>query len=107
MPARRRFLKISAPAAAYARGQEAAHAERLGVTGFCWGGSTAIQFAAHDKDVGAAVAWYGPLGRGYRDEPQPVSGFDVAKDITCPFLVCSVQRIRTRLRRRCASLKRC
>jgi carboxymethylenebutenolidase len=36
--------------------------------------------------LGAAVAWYGPPGREYKDDPKPVSGFDVAKDITCPFL---------------------
>jgi carboxymethylenebutenolidase len=56
------------------------------VTGFCWGGSTTIQFAAHDKALRAAVAWYGPPSRAYKDEPQPVTGFDVAKDIHCPFL---------------------
>jgi carboxymethylenebutenolidase len=83
---RKQILQDLSATAAYARGQDAARADRLGVTGFCWGGSTTIQYAAHDKDVGAAVAWYAPLGRGYKDEPQPVTGFDVAKDIKCPFL---------------------
>jgi carboxymethylenebutenolidase len=83
---RKQILQDLSATANYAREQSAALSERVGVTGFCWGGSTTIQYAAHDKNVGAAVAWYGPPGRGYKDEPQPVSGFDVAKDITCPFL---------------------
>lgn len=83
---RKQVLQDLSATADYARGQSAALSERVGVTGFCWGGSTTIQYAAYDKKVGAAVAWYGPPGRGYKDEPQPASGFDVAKDITCPFL---------------------
>jgi carboxymethylenebutenolidase len=83
---RKQILQDLSATANYARGQSAALSERVGVTGFCWGGSTTIQYAAYDKNVGGAVAWYGPPGRGYKDEPQPVSGFDVAKDITCPFL---------------------
>jgi hypothetical protein len=27
-----------------------------------------MQYAAHDKKIGAAVAWYGPLGRRYKDD---------------------------------------
>ena len=83
---RKQILQDLSATADYARGQSAALSERIGVTGFCWGGSTTIQYAAYDKKVGAAVAWYGPPGRGYQDDPQPVSSFDVAKDITCPFL---------------------
>jgi carboxymethylenebutenolidase len=83
---RQQILQDLSATANYARGQSTALSERIGVTGFCWGGSTTIQYAAYDKQLGAAVAWYGPPGRGYKAEPQPVSGFDVAKDITCPFL---------------------
>lgn len=83
---RKQILQDLSATAAYARGQAAAVANRLGVTGFCWGGSTTIQYAAHDKDLRAAVAWYGPPGRMYKDEPQGVTGFDVAKDIKCAFL---------------------
>jgi carboxymethylenebutenolidase len=83
---RQQILQDLSATANYARGQSAVIAERVGVTGFCWGGSTTMQYAAHDKNLGAAVAWYGPPGREYKDDPQPVSGFDVAKGITCPFL---------------------
>jgi len=61
-------------------------ADRVGVTGWCWGGSTVYQVAATNPDIKAAVAWYGPPARPYPDTPNPVTGFDVAKDIKCPFL---------------------
>jgi carboxymethylenebutenolidase len=61
-------------------------ADRVGVTGFCWGGSTTIQVAATNPDVKAAVAWYGPPSRPYQGASGPVTGFDLAKDIKIPFL---------------------
>jgi carboxymethylenebutenolidase len=61
-------------------------ADRVGVTGFCWGGSTTIQVAATNPDVDAAVAWYGPPSRPYQGASGPVTGFDLAKDIKIPFL---------------------
>ena len=60
--------------------------DRVGVTGWCWGGSTTIQVAATNHDMKAAVAWYGPPARPYQSKTGPVTGFDVVKDITCPFL---------------------
>src|SRR5207244_8366058 len=61
-------------------------AASVGVTGWCWGGSTVYQEAATNHDIKAAVAWYGPPARPYPDSPNPVTGFDVAKDIRAPFL---------------------
>src|SRR6266542_2781051 len=40
----------------------------------------------HIPDIQAIVAWYGPPARPYPDQPNPVTGFDVAKDIKSPFL---------------------
>lgn len=82
---RQQILQDLTATADHARRQPQARADRVGVTGFCWGGSTTIQFAAHYKDLTAAVAWYGPPGRPYKDDP-PKTGFDLAKDITCPLL---------------------
>jgi len=61
-------------------------ADRVGVTGFCWGGGATIQVAASNPDVKAAVAWYGPPGRPFQSAGGPVTGFDVAKDVKAAFL---------------------
>jgi carboxymethylenebutenolidase len=49
---------------AWARGQGAT-ADKLGVTGFCWGGRTTWMYTAHNPAVKAGVAWYGPVARSY------------------------------------------
>ncbi|MEX2148432.1 MAG: dienelactone hydrolase family protein [Candidatus Rokuibacteriota bacterium] len=73
-------------AADWAKTRPGARADRVGVTGWCWGGSTTIQMAATNPDIKAAVAWYGPPGRPYQGASGPVTGFDLAKDIKAPFL---------------------
>jgi len=35
--------------------------EKLGITGFCWGGRITWMYAAHNPQVKAGVAWYGRL----------------------------------------------
>ena len=37
------------------------NADKLGVTGFCWGGRQTWLYAAHNPKVKAGVAWYGRL----------------------------------------------
>jgi carboxymethylenebutenolidase len=37
------------------------NADKLGVTGFCWGGRQTWMYAAHNPKVKAGVAWYGRL----------------------------------------------
>ncbi len=61
-------------------------ADRVAVTGWCWGGSTTIHVAATNPEIRAAVAWYGPPNRPYQTAAGPVTGFEVAKDIKAPFL---------------------
>ncbi len=34
-------------------------APRVACTGFCWGGSTTFAWAAHQRDLDAAIVWYG------------------------------------------------
>ena len=36
--------------------------DRIGITGFCWGGGVVWRAAMNDPDVRAGVAWYGRLG---------------------------------------------
>jgi carboxymethylenebutenolidase len=71
----------------YARKQPAARGDRIGVTGFCWGGQMTLTFPAFYKDTKAAVAWYGPPARAQKDDPKPVAALDVAAEIPCPVLL--------------------
>src|SRR5262245_65422437 len=83
---RKQMLGDAAAAIAFGNTRPNVKADRVGVTGWCWGGSTTMQITAAIPAVKAAVAWYGPPARPYKDEPNPVSGFDVVKDIKVPFL---------------------
>ena len=83
---RKQVLGDIAAAVDWAKKRPGARADRVGVTGWCWGGSVVYQVAGTNPDIKAAVAWYGPMARPFPDTPNPVSGFDVAKDIKMPFL---------------------
>jgi carboxymethylenebutenolidase len=71
----------------YARKQPAARGDRVGVTGFCWGGGIALTFAASYRDTSAVVSWYGAITRAHKDDPKPVAALDVAAQIPCPALL--------------------
>jgi carboxymethylenebutenolidase len=71
----------------YARKQPAARPDRVGVTGFCWGGGMALGFAARYPDTTAVVSWYGAITRAQADDPKPLSVLDVADQIRCPTLL--------------------
>jgi len=83
---RKQVLGDIAASIDWAKKRPGARADRAGVTGWCWGGSTVYQVAATNPDIKASVAWYGPPARPYPDQPAPVTGFDVAKDIKKPLL---------------------
>src|SRR5215813_13093921 len=70
----------------FAKTRPGVRKDRVGVAGWCWGGSTTIQVAATNADKKAAVAWYGTPARPYKRSSCDVTGFDVAKDIKIPFL---------------------
>ncbi len=70
--------------AAWARGQGAA-ADRLGVTGFCWGGRITWLYAAHNPAVRAGVAWYGRVV-GNATPLTPRHPLDVAAQLHAPVL---------------------
>jgi carboxymethylenebutenolidase len=84
---RKQVLGDVAAAVDWAKKRPGARGDKVGVTGWCWGGSTVYQVAATHPDMKAAVAWYGPPARPYPDQPAPVTGFDVAKDIKIPLLM--------------------
>ena len=57
---------------------------KLGITGFCWGGRIVHMYAAHNPNLAAGVAWYGPTARAYcAGDKAPL---DVADRIKAPLL---------------------
>ncbi|GGF07108.1 carboxymethylenebutenolidase [Aliidongia dinghuensis] len=58
---------------------------RLGITGFCRGGRTVWMYAAHNHNLKAGVAWYGPLV-GTPTDAMPTNPVDVAGEIKAPIL---------------------
>ena len=57
-------------------------AGRLGITGFCWGGSAVWMYGAHQPKLKAGVSWYGAFMRqGWPKQPM-----DVLKDVKAPIL---------------------
>ena len=68
-----------------------ANADRVGITGFCWGGKVVWQAAARFAVIGAGVAWYGRLAPAPDATPvQIASGqpwpVDLADDLKAPVL---------------------
>ncbi|RZT41471.1 dienelactone hydrolase family protein [Cupriavidus agavae] len=58
---------------------------RLGITGFCWGGRVTWLYAAHSKRVKAGVAWYGQLV-GQPSPLKPRNPVDIVNELNAPVL---------------------
>ncbi len=58
---------------------------RLGIVGFCWGGRQVWLYAAHNPDLKAAVAWYGPL-RSPSSATAPRNPLDLVQQMNAPIL---------------------
>ncbi len=58
---------------------------KLGITGFCWGGRIVWLYAAHSPRLKAGVAWYGRLV-GQASDLMPKSPLDVAATLKAPVL---------------------
>ena len=67
---------------AFANGGDPA---RLGVVGFCRGGRDVWLFDAHNPQLKAAVAFYGPVA-GSRSEIQPQTAADAVTELHAPLL---------------------
>lgn len=71
--------------AKWAASQSRGDAARLGITGFCRGGRAVWLYTAHNPQLKAAVAWYGPLG-GNPTAIQPKTAAEVVGDLKAPVL---------------------
>ncbi len=72
-------------AAAWVKASGEGNVEKLGITGFCWGGRIVWLYAAHNPQLKAGVAWYGRLV-GIPSELQPKHPLDVAGNLNAPVL---------------------
>ena len=59
--------------------------EKLGITGFCWGGRIVWLYAAHNPNVDAGVAWYGRLV-GDKADMTPAHPIELVEKINAPVL---------------------
>lgn len=66
-------------------GQNGGAVDKLGITGFCWGGRITWLYAVHNPAVKAGVAWYGRL-LGEATPNTPKHPVDVAAALKTPVL---------------------
>lgn len=66
-------------------GENGGNTDKLGITGFCWGGRITWLYAAHNPKVRAGVAWYGRL-IGESKPLTPRHPIDIASKLTVPVL---------------------
>ena len=66
-------------------GKNGGNLDKLGITGFCWGGRITWLYSAHNPKVKAGVAWYGRLV-GDATPNNPRHPIDVAPALTTPIL---------------------
>jgi carboxymethylenebutenolidase len=59
--------------------------DKMGITGFCWGGRITWLYAAHNPSLKAGVAWYGRLV-GEHTPLFPRHPIDIAGSLTVPVL---------------------
>lgn len=65
--------------------QNGGNTEKLGITGFCWGGRITWLYSAHNPAVKAGVAWYGRLV-GDQTPLSPKHPIDIAANLKTPVL---------------------
>lgn len=70
---------------AWAKKSSKGDANKLGITGFCWGGRIVWLYSAHNPQLKAGVAWYGRLV-GAPDELHPTHPVDIAAKLKAPVL---------------------
>ena len=72
-------------AVAWAAATGIGDANKLGITGFCWGGRVVWMYSGHNLNVKAGVAWYGRVV-GDKSPNTPNFPVDIATKIKAPVL---------------------
>jgi carboxymethylenebutenolidase len=71
---------------AWIKKHPSARADRIGMTGFCRGGMYTLLYAARNRELRAAVPWYGQLRPALTPGVRTVGPLDVAAQINAPVL---------------------
>lgn len=71
-------------AVVYAESTGKADTDKLGITGFCWGGRITWTYCVHNPRVKAGVAWYGRLVAPARAPLQPAYPAELAAHLKVP-----------------------
>ena len=66
-------------------GDNGGNIDKVGITGFCWGGRITWLYCAHNPNVKAGVAWYGRLA-GDKTPLTPQQPIDLAPHLKVPVL---------------------
>jgi carboxymethylenebutenolidase len=70
----------------YVKQHLAARADQIGVTGFCRGGLYTLLYAAHNKEIKAAAAWYGQIKPAKSPGIRTAGPLDLVPQIGAPIL---------------------
>ena len=58
--------------------------QKMGITGYCWGGRIVWLYASINSELKAGIAWYGKLdSQVTQNQPRPINVFD---DLKCSVL---------------------
>lgn len=66
-------------------GSHGGNAQKVGITGFCWGGRVVWLYAEQSRNVKAGVSWYGRL-TGTPSPLMPTNPLDLAASLKAPVL---------------------
>ncbi|MCH8088127.1 MAG: dienelactone hydrolase family protein [Chloroflexi bacterium] len=70
----------------YLASADFARGDRIGVVGFCMGGGHSLLMSCLNKEIKAAVAFYGLIVNDQPTENNPVNPIDLVPQMSCPLL---------------------